>query len=205
MLNLAKNSHPEAKLAKPAKKSKRRIDDKPTLIICKRNGEYVVEMKNDALDKNTACNPLVFEIASADNEDKIRARARKKRRLINRAVDEVWTDPYNPDACRDVCYKVYKQAIGLDPFGPYDPECNCLEQELETESCSCGTLESDCSSLDVDWEIHFSPPSAFFQKDKEQEPEQNVIPSDDGSKGQIVTLRNPNGLKNGAKKSISLI
>lgn len=124
-------------------------------------------MKVDSADKNTVCNPLVYKIATADNLQKVKARARKERRLIRKTVREVWSDPYHPEVCQTTCYKAYKQAIGLDPYDPYNPECICPEEDYfeDLDSCSCidTDADSECSSLDVDWEIHFTPPSAFFR------------------------------------------
>lgn len=167
-LNRAKKRSTIAQQSAPAKKQKHQVEDKPTLIICKRNGEYIVEMQAESQDKRTPCEPLVYKIAAADNAKKVKAKARKERRLVRKAVGAVWSDPYNPDACKETCYKVYKQAIGFDPFDPCNPECVCPEEyvdDLDSCSCSEGTdADSEASSLDVDWEIHFTPPSAFSRQ-----------------------------------------
>ncbi|XP_050558855.1 uncharacterized protein LOC118266748 isoform X4 [Spodoptera frugiperda] len=156
-------THPVEK-AKPTKKTKKRIVDKPTLIICKRRGEYRVEMQVSPEDSEMNidhCSPLIYRISREDNEERIEKRLRKRHRLIKKAVDEVWEDPYHPEVCEKSCLKAYKQAIGQSD---YSPECNCSEEEQDDESCSCCDGEdddtSDASSLDLEWEIHFSPPIA---------------------------------------------
>lgn len=111
-------------------------------------------------------NPLVYKIANANNKDKISKLERKKRRLIKEAIGEVWQEPYHPEVCERRCLKAYKQAVGLLPFDPENPECNCdnyLPQKVEATSCSCtdDDISSDTSSLGMDWEIHFTPPYAY--------------------------------------------
>ncbi|KAH9629280.1 hypothetical protein HF086_008362 [Spodoptera exigua] len=162
-LNKARRqTHPVEK-AKPTKKTKKRVIDKPTLIICKRRGEYRIEMQVSPADNEVNmdhCSPLIYRISREDNEERVEKQQRKRHRIIKKAVDKVWEDPYHPEACEKTCLKAYKQAIGL-----YDSndESSLSEQE-ENESCSCCNGEdddsSDASSLDLEWEIHFSPPIA---------------------------------------------
>lgn len=166
-LNKAKNRSAAKEQSAPIKKQKKQVTDKPTLIISKCNGEYIVEMQAEG-DKRKSCNPLMYKITTADNQEKVKAKARKERRLVRRAVGSVWSDPYNPEACTDTCYKVYKQAIGFDPFNPCNPECVCPDEYVDDlDSCSCSDdmdIDSEASSLEVDWEINFTPPNAFLKQ-----------------------------------------
>lgn len=166
-LNKAKRKPDTVQRVKPTKKTKKRVEDKPTLIICKRNGEYRVEMQVSPENSETnvdQCTPMVYKITREDNDERIQKRLRKRQRLVKEAVDRAYVDPYHPEACEKICLKVYKQAIGLDPN---KPECICSDEEEEVEEeCSCCNAEeyedsSDCSSLDLEWEIHFSPPIAY--------------------------------------------
>lgn len=169
-LNKAKRETLPVLRTKPTKKTKKRIEDKPTLIICKKNGEYRVEMQVSPEDSETNVNqstPLVYKITSEYNDERVQKRLRKQRRLVKEAVDKVWVDPYHPELCEKTCLRAYKQAIGL--YDPNNPECTCSDEEEKEEVCSCCDDEEDgdddesseCSSLDLEWEIHFSPPIAY--------------------------------------------
>ncbi|KAJ0180762.1 hypothetical protein K1T71_004166 [Dendrolimus kikuchii] len=115
-------------------------------------------------DSNEEYTPIIYRIARENNEDYVKQKKRKERRLIRQMVKNVWQDPYHPEICEETCLKAYKQAIGAVPFDPNNLECICPEEkDVETiASCSCddADVSSDCSSLDLDWEIHFSPPIA---------------------------------------------
>ncbi|XP_049867255.1 uncharacterized protein LOC126367669 [Pectinophora gossypiella] len=150
------------KLKKPSSS-----EEKPTLIVAKRNGEYIVEMQtfDETSEGKEPCKPLIYKIASANNEEKIRKRELKTQRLIDKTAEKIWSDPYHPEVCETTCLKAYKQAIGLLPYDPNNPECICPEdmQSEATEEEEVVSYEddsSDCSSLDVDWELHFTPPGA---------------------------------------------
>lgn len=159
---------------RPLKKAKKRAETKPTLIICKVNGEYRVEMQVTAENSEgtqEVYNPLVYKIAKASNKDKIAKLERKKRRLIKEAVEEVWEDPYHPEYCERTCLRAYKQAVGLLPYDPNNPDCTCDyegEEPVSSSSCSCedDDVSSDCSSLEADWEIHFTPPYVYHNNNK---------------------------------------
>lgn len=144
------------------------MEDKPTLIICKMNGEYHIEMQVSPQNSNTRVHtenysPLIYKIKTEDNEKKLLKRERKRQRLVKRAVDEVWSDPYHPEFCEKTCAKAYKQAVGILPYDPTNPDCTCSHEEVEeSHTCSCyeSDSSSDDSSLDLQWEIHFTPPIA---------------------------------------------
>lgn len=114
-------------------------------------------------DNNQQCSPLIYRIARANNMDRVRRLERKRLRLIKQVVGD-WTDPYHPEVCETRCLKAYQQAMGILPFDPNNPDCICEDQDNKEvlESCSCEDdetdISSDCSSLDIDWEIHFTPP-----------------------------------------------
>lgn len=167
-LNKAKRQTSAVETSKPLKKLKKRTETKPTLIICKVNGEYRVEMQT-APENNEGSNeqytPLVYKIAKADNKDKLAKLELKRRQLVKEIIGD-FEDPYHPDVCEKTCLKAYKQAIGLLPLDPNRPDCTCSDgaagQDSLKESCHCyyDDVSSDCSSMDIDWEIHFSPPIA---------------------------------------------
>lgn len=167
-LNQAKLRRNAAEDSKyPLKKAKKRPDNKPTLMICKVKGEYIVEMQVTGENSEGTVeqyNPLVYRIAKTNNEEKVAKLERKRRRLVREAVGDVLRDAYRPDVCERTCLRAYKQAVGLLPFDPNNPECICDEEDAPapepSPSCSCGDddISSDCSSMDIDWEIHFTPP-----------------------------------------------
>lgn len=166
-LNKAKRQTQPEQGIKPKKKVKKRIEDKPTLIISKKNGEYRVEMQVSPEDSDVnvdQCSPLVYRIGREDTEERIQKRLRRRQRLIKEAVDKVWVDPYHPEVCEKTCLRAYKEAVGL--ADPNNPECTCTVAEEKEDVCSCcNSVEDDdssqCSSLDLEWEIHFSPPIAY--------------------------------------------
>lgn len=174
ILNKAKSHQYNVQMSKPVKKAKKRVEEKPTLIVCKRNGEYIIEMQvepgKDEVNVDN-CSPLIYKIAPEDNEDRIKGKERKQRRLIRKAVKEVWSDHYDPDICqKNACFKAYQHAIGLLPYDPNNSVCNCPEEkdaDDDLNSCSWDDIDvsSECSSLDVDWEIHFSPPIVYYNND----------------------------------------
>ncbi|XP_063359189.1 uncharacterized protein LOC134648631 [Cydia amplana] len=144
----------------PVKKSKMKCGDKPTIVIKKKDGEYSVEMQVTSENEQNCVvyDPLVYKIASASNEERVRRRERKARRLIKNMVKE-FDDPFHPDVCQQTCVRGYKEIIGV-----FDSECQGDVGSV-TESCSCEDeqdqeQDSDGSSLDLDWEIQFSPPNA---------------------------------------------
>ncbi|KAJ8722418.1 hypothetical protein PYW07_003598 [Mythimna separata] len=164
MDKIKQKQQPVPRVKPKAKSNKKTVEDKPTLIICKKKGEYHVEMQ--ACPENSEVNtnqydPLVYRISREGNEERIQQRLRKKQRLVEEAVKKAWVDPYHPEICEKTCLRAYREAIGLS--NPNNPDCNCSVEEEEEDKCSCCVDEedsSDCSSLDVEWEIHFSPPIA---------------------------------------------
>ena len=166
-LNKVKRQTQPEQGVKPKKKAKKRIEDKPTLIISKKNGEYRVEMQVSPEDSELNvdhCSPLIYRIGREDTEERIQKRLRRQQRLVKEAVGKVWVDPYHPEICEKTCLRAYKEAVGL--ADPNKPECTCTVVAEEEDVCSCcNSVEEDddtseCSSLDLEWEIHFSPPIA---------------------------------------------
>ncbi|KAJ2953007.1 hypothetical protein O0L34_g7388 [Tuta absoluta] len=173
-LNKAKQNTSTVLNKKPLKKQrKREYEEKPALIVAKRNGEYIVEMQvNDKNDDNTPCKPLIYKIASPDREERMKLRALKTQRLIEKARKEVIaTDWYNPDACEQKCGKAYKMATGAYEYDQAMAECICPEDMIDSNDPSTMTESSsevdssDYSSLDLDWEIHFTPPNITRKED----------------------------------------
>ncbi|XP_011549567.2 uncharacterized protein LOC105381523 [Plutella xylostella] len=153
----AKRKTSAAKLTQPAKKPKKKEEEKPTLTVSKVAGEYRVELQvRDEKQKNKYT-PLIYKIASANNEEKIKKKERYEQRLIDKVWDK-FEDPVHPDVCQTRCLKAYQQAIGQLPAG----ECICPQSEVvdvdRSDSSDDEDTSSYCSSLDVDWEIHFTPP-----------------------------------------------
>lgn len=168
-LNKAKKLKLPVREVKVAKKIKKNVEEKPTLIVCKMNGAYHIEMQVLPENSNTnidQCSPLKYTVKSEDNEERIQKRLSKRHRLIREAVEKVWSNPYHPEICEKTCLKAYKQAIGILPYDPNNPECTCCSGEESEDSVSCFCEESDTSSegssLDLQWEIHFTPPSAHY-------------------------------------------
>lgn len=141
------------------RRARRRIEEKPALVVSKRDGEYRIEMNAPNHKDSVAYTPLIYRIEAASNKARIEKKNRKQRRLIRAAVKETWNDPYHPEYCENVCLPAYKRVIGLET----DREAYDYNDERDELSCSCSDEEvsSSCSSSDVDWELQFSPPSAF--------------------------------------------
>lgn len=121
-----------------------------------------MEMQVEDIEGIEQYKPLKYTIASASNQEKIERRERKRERLIQLAFKNVFSDPYHPEDCQKTCLKAYKQAVGLLPYGSNNPECTCSDvgEELSPEENYSALEETDESSLDLDWEIHFTPPIA---------------------------------------------
>lgn len=157
MLNRAKRCTATVENNTPLKKSKTKGVDKPLLIISKKQGQYNVEMQTAPEQGSSEYKPLIYKIASASNEEKVRRREKKERRLVRNVIKE-FRDPYHPQLCEQSCYCAYKDAVG---FFEDVPEVNKDTAEPLTESPSSSDEDdSDSSSLDLDWEIHFTPPKA---------------------------------------------
>lgn len=162
-LNEAKRSKYIVKEMRQTKRTKKRFEQKPTLVISKQDGEYRIEMQvtpeaNDALSERYS--PLVYRVAKANNEDRNKKKERIKRRLLRRVAKDIFSDAYDPNVCDNVCLEAYKQAVGLPSRGD---ELTCMrhaDQDALLNSCSCSDEEvsSSCTSSEVDWEIQFSPP-----------------------------------------------
>lgn len=170
MLNRAKQRTSIAQSNIPLKKSKTKGVDKPLLIISKKQGEYNVEMQVASDQGPSDYKPLIYKIASASNEEKVRRRAEKERRLVRNVINE-YRDPYHPQLCEQICYCAYKDAVG---FFDDVPEVNKPGEPLTECLSSCEDEGSDCSSLDVDWEIHFTPPIARNNDSKSDGPLQII-------------------------------
>lgn len=166
-MNAAKLLTSEIARRKPAKKSKKRAEEKPTLIVAKKAGQYFVELQVDAENEGNyeQYKPLIYKIASADNEEKVRKRKRREQRLIKETFNKVFTDPYHPEVCEQTCLKAYRQAMGVTPYDPNRPVCVCPEEieEVDTATLDSDDDSSDYSDLDLDWEIHFTPPIAYHE------------------------------------------
>ncbi|KPJ19084.1 hypothetical protein RR48_12595 [Papilio machaon] len=161
-LNKAKRSKLVVQEVKHTKKTKKRKEEKATLIISKIDGEYKIEMQampdgnDESLEQFT---PLIYKIANADNEDRKNKKERLKRRILRRAAKDI-KDSYNPKACDEICLNAYKHAVGILKSDDY---FTGVKKDMEKgdilDSCSCSDIElSSCTSSEVDWEIHFSPP-----------------------------------------------
>ncbi|XP_060800453.1 uncharacterized protein LOC106137708 [Amyelois transitella] len=130
-----------------------------------------VNPENSESNDNQTYSPLIYKIARPNNEERVMKLERKKRRLVKEAVGN-WPDPFHPEYCERTCLKAYKQAVGLLPYDPNNPECSCEEAKYNDDEdvCSCceeddDSLSSDCSSLDINWEIHFTPPCLSKEND----------------------------------------
>lgn len=161
-LNAAKLRASETEQRKPLKRFKKRPEDKPTLIVAKKAGAYYVELQVDAEAEGSYEHhtPLIYKIASANNEEKIRKRKRREQRLINETFNRVFTDNFHPELCEQTCLKAYRQALGVPSYDSSTPESTCSE-EVDTVTLESDIESSDDSDLDLDWEIHFTPPIAY--------------------------------------------
>ncbi|CAH2086063.1 unnamed protein product [Euphydryas editha] len=177
MLNKAKLRKSNVEAIKRTKRTKKKIEDKPTLKVSKVDGKYHIEMQVTPYksEENTEqYKPLIYEIESINNIYKVKQKERLQRRLVRAAVNKVWSDPYHPNACENICLNTYKQAVGILPL-----EENCKattkEEEIETInsfSCDDDEVSLSCTSSEVNWEIHFTPPLVRYQalnKEKKNE------------------------------------
>nr|AON96575.1 hypothetical protein [Bicyclus anynana] len=173
MLNKAKSQKSTAETVKRTKRTKKQTEDKPTLIVCKRSGQYHVELKAtpDNPDECTEqCTPLIYKIESDNNKVKIKKRDKIQKRLIKAAVNEVWSDPYQPEACEDICLPAYQRAMGVFPESGDDYVPNKFPKDPDSCSCDDEEISSTCNSSEVEWEIHFTPPIVSHQiKNKEKD------------------------------------
>ncbi|CAH0721997.1 unnamed protein product, partial [Brenthis ino] len=170
VLNKAKLRKSKVESIKPMRRFKKQVDDKPTLIVCKRNGTYHIEMQatNSKEDSNGAYKPLLYKIESTNNKAKIRQKEMLRKRLIRGAVKEIWSDPYHPELCEQICLKSYdEEAIGVFP-----------KEECEDEEGPCDIScyeEDDISSFEIDWEIHFTPPLMCYQASQQRKLKSMVV------------------------------
>ncbi|XP_045781744.1 uncharacterized protein LOC123878544 [Maniola jurtina] len=168
MLDKAKSNKSTAERVEHIKRTKKQVEEKPTLIVCKRNGHYHVELQASA-DKQKELNeqytPLIYKIETLNNKAKIKKKEKIQRRLTRAALNGAWSDPVYPEACENVCLPAYKQAVGILPESG-DDRIDFQEHVDDSNSCSCDDEEisSSCESSDVDWEIHFTPPFVSHQK-----------------------------------------
>ncbi|XP_050345334.1 uncharacterized protein LOC126770163 [Nymphalis io] len=175
VLNKAKIRKSTVEAIKRTRRVKKKIEEKPTLIVSKNNGKYHIEMQ--VTSENSKYNterymPLIYEIESTNNKDKIKQRERLQRRLVKAAVKNVWSDPYHPEACENICAKTYNRVIGDLPLG-----VNCNDEEIETINSSCEDEEVNISttSSDVNWEIHFTPPLMCYQALHKEDENQLIV------------------------------
>lgn len=146
------------------KRGKKQVIDKPLLVVSKQDGVYSVRMEvtnNENSQESKTYEPLIYKICKADNDEKIKRREKITRKLIREEIKD-WKDPYHPEVCNTTCLKAYRQAIGL----PVTSDCE-LDDFVKIPAAKVSDsgsldedIESNCSSLDVDWEIKFTPPHA---------------------------------------------
>ncbi|CAH2246444.1 jg25513 [Pararge aegeria aegeria] len=160
MLNKAKSHKSTAETVKRAKRTKKNVENKPTLIVGKHNGQYHIELQatpeSPDLSPNQ-CTPLIYKIESAKDKAKLKRKDNIRRRLVNAAVKEVWSDPYHPEACEKVCLPAFQQTIGNFPETGDDHIFDEAQNDFDS-SCDDGDISSSCNSSEVNWEIHFTPP-----------------------------------------------
>lgn len=116
-----------------------------------------MQATNSKEDSNGPYKPLLYKIESTNNKTKIRKKEMLQKRLIRDAVKEIWSDPYHPELCEEICLKSYEEAIGVFP----EEECEDGEG-----TCDISSYEEDdisISSSEIDWEIHFTPPLMCYQ------------------------------------------
>ncbi|KOB65426.1 Uncharacterized protein OBRU01_22777 [Operophtera brumata] len=158
---------------------KKKPDNKPTLIVKKKDGEYIVQMevfKKYSKDRLLFQNPyedkppLIYSIGkTAEEKANIQKQRDRRERRETRRKSRLLQSTFR-DKCQEICLKAYNQAIGILPLpNPNDPECPCYTQSPQNvtppiDSCSCsdvGTISSSDTDRD-EWEIQFSPPAALY-------------------------------------------
>lgn len=142
------------------KRAKKQKEDKPTLTVCKLNGQYHVELQaTPAFPEEclSQLSPLIYTIESLDRKAKLKKKDYIKKKLVEAAVNEAWSDPFHTEACENKCLPAYNLAVGFSPeIGDYN---KIAEEEIYSGSClSDDEVSSSCNSSEVDWEIHFTPP-----------------------------------------------
>ena len=160
ILNKAKLRKPKVEITKPLKRVKKQIEDKPTLVVCKRNGAYHIQMQPSigTNDNNTPYKPLVYKIGSTNNMAKIQKKEMFKNDLIRDAVKGIWSDFYYPELCEQACLKVLADTIDL-PEEYYDEETDINEYGTCDEKEDCLSYKSS----EIDWEIQFTPPLISYE------------------------------------------
>lgn len=177
MLNKAKLRKSTVETIKPTRRTKKKIEEKPTLKISKIDGKYHIEMQvmPEKFEENVErCDPLIYEIESVNNKSKIKKKERLQRRLIRAAVKKVWSDTYNPDACKNICLDTYERAFDTLPLeGNY----KAIEEVETVNSCSCedDEVSVSCSSSEVNWEIHFTPPLTRYEALKQEKKNELLV------------------------------
>lgn len=178
MLNKAKLRKSTVETVKRTRRTKKKIEEKPTLKISKIDGKYQIEMQvtPEKFEENVEqYDPLIYEIESVNNKSKIKKKERLQRRLVRAAVKDVWSDPYHPDACKNICLDTYERAIDIMPL---ERNFKAIEEEIETvNSCSCedDEVSGSCSSSEVNWEIHFTPPLTRYQALKQEKKNELLV------------------------------
>lgn len=166
-----------AKKKRAMMQRKKKIEMKPTLVVKKQKGEYLVQMEvfkkysNERLlfqypyDEKP---PLIYTIGKTEEEKrKIQRHRERRERREARRKSRLLQSTFR-DRCQEICLKAYNQAIGLLPLpNPNDPDCPCHTEAVQNlsppiDSCSCSD-EGTISSSDTDndeWTIEFTPPAA---------------------------------------------
>ncbi|CAF4958766.1 unnamed protein product [Pieris macdunnoughi] len=154
MLNKAKLRKSVVTEVKQVKRQKKHTEPKPLITVGKTNGKYHIEMQVSENDEHT---PLIYDIESVNNKAKLRKREKLQKYLTSNAVKNVWTDPFHPQNCENICLKSFYEAMGITA-----PET--VPENIEENSCTCEDEEvsSSCDSSEVDWVIHFTPPISNY-------------------------------------------
>lgn len=170
MLNKAKLRKSTVTEIKLARRQRKRTEAKPLIIVGKTNGRYHIEMQvSENYEKHT---PLVYKIESVNNKGKLKKREKVITDLTSAAIKQVWSDPFHPKDCENICLKDFYEAMRTRAPG-FDAENN-----KEEESCSCADEEIiySCDSSEVDWEIHFTPPIANYLRSQASNVEEIKVP-----------------------------
>lgn len=165
MLDKAKLRKSTVETVKRTRRTKKKFEEKPTLKISKIDGKYHIEMQvtPEKFEENVEqYDPLIYEIESVNNKSKVKKKERLQKRLVRAAVKEVWSDQYQPDACKM----------------PLEGNFKAIEEEVEAvNSCSCedDEVSVSCSSSEVNWEIHFTPPLTRYQALKQEKKNELLV------------------------------
>ncbi|XP_045532518.1 uncharacterized protein LOC123720090 isoform X4 [Pieris brassicae] len=154
MLNKAKLRKSVVTEIKQVKRQKKLTAPKPLITVGKTNGQYHIEMQVSENDEHT---PLIYDIESVNNKAKLRKREKLQKYLTSNAVKKVWSDPFHPQNCENVCLKSFYEAMGMTAR-------ETVPENIEENCCTCKNEEvsSSCDSSEADWVIHFTPPISNY-------------------------------------------